>query len=115
MTKFVEHMELFSLANNGFKHVMLTDSNGTCAGFLSQMSVMRDNFERVGHCVSLDALKLEINTLLWNHKAVTLINELGMVCLGLEGIVCTEILLGYTAMINFTLENLPRGVGMKFT
>ena len=38
-----------------------------------------------------------------------------MVCLGLEGIVCTEILLGYTAMINFTLENLPRGVGMKFT
>ena len=66
---------------------------------------MRDNFERFGR---LDASKREINTLLWNHKAATLINEVGMMCLGCKGILCTEIFLGHTTMINSTLENSPK-------
>ena len=92
MTKFVEFMELLSQANKGFKHVMLTESKCTHTGCLWQTVVMRDNFERFGR---LDASKREINMLLWNHKAATLINEVGMMCLGCKGILCTERLLGH--------------------
>ena len=34
MTTLAKCMELLSLVKNGFKHLMLTDSNGTCTGCL---------------------------------------------------------------------------------
>ena len=87
---FVEFMKLLEKSHKGFKHTMLLDSNGNYTGYIWQTAIMSDNFNRYGHYISTDALKWDINTFLWNYVAIALINEIGKLCLGAEGIICSE-------------------------
>ena len=51
---------------------------------------MRDNFERFGGFVAVDAMKRGINNLDWPYMALTMYNELPMICVGCEGIIISE-------------------------
>ena len=85
---FVELMELVKKSNMRFEFTVLQDSSGKFTGCMWQTSMTIDNFERFGHCRSLDALKRKINVLLWNCIGVALINELSKSCMGCEEISC---------------------------
>ena len=69
---------------------------------------MRDNFERFGSMASIDSVKREINTYNWPYVAISMYNEMEQLCLGCEGIVCTERVEAYKALIKFCTDNSPK-------
>lgn len=101
---FKEYMDLLKKSNKGFLYELFHDTRGKCTGCVWQTSIMRDNFERFGGFIALDAMKREINSLLWPYMAITMYNELEMICLACEAIVITERKEAYKALINFVCD-----------
>ena len=66
---------------------------------------MRDNFERFGGYLSMDAMLMPINEMEWLYMSISMYNELNSVCVACEGIVCGERLEAYKAMIDFVIQN----------
>ncbi|GFH55396.1 hypothetical protein CTEN210_11872 [Chaetoceros tenuissimus] len=105
---FKEYMDLMvQKADGNFKYELLSDSNGVITGCVWQTATMRANFERYGSFISVDAMKRGINKWLWPYIAITMYNELDMVCVGCESIICTERIEAYESVINFCLDNSP--------
>jgi hypothetical protein len=85
-----EILEQMTLLNAGFKYQMFQGSNGKITGCIWQTAVMRDNFERFGNFVCVDSMKRELNTYAWPYMAISMYNEMDLVCVGCEGIMCSE-------------------------
>ena len=66
---------------------------------------MKDNFDRFGGFLSIDAMKRGINKLLWPYMSITMFNEINCVCVACEAIICSEREESYNAMIQFVLKN----------
>jgi hypothetical protein len=88
----------------GFDYRFAMDSDGTCNGVLWMTSTMRENFIKFGSYICLDAMKRELNTFLWHYFGTALINDVGMDCLGSEGILISEREDAYKFIINSTVE-----------
>ena len=101
-------MELLAGKNRGFAFQMLQDQDGKYLGCLWQTATMRDNFERFGSMISIDATKREINTFNWPYISICMYNEMEKLCIGCEGIVCSERVEAYKALIKFCTNNSPK-------
>ena len=66
---------------------------------------MRDNFERFGRFVDIDAMKRGTTDLICPYMAITMCNELNLICLGCEGIVMVERSEASKAMVFFVLDS----------
>ena len=73
---------------------------------------MRDNFERFGGFLSMDAMLCPINEIEWPYISISMYNELNSVCVACEGIVCGERVEAYKAMIDFFLITTQRELDM---
>ena len=102
---FVEYMQLIAENNRGFQYQFLQNNTGTITGCVWQISVMRDNFERFGGYICIDAMKRHINTLDWPYISVVMNNELNNVCVACEAILYSERIEGYKSIIQFILDN----------
>jgi hypothetical protein len=100
----VQFMEMTKKRCNGFDYRFAIDSDGTCNGVLWMTSTMRENFIKFGSYICLDAMKRELNTFLWHYFGTALINDVGMNCLGSEGILISEREDAYKFIINSTIE-----------
>ena len=105
---FVEYMEALRESNIGFDYQLLADTNGRCTGCIWQTSTMKDNFDRFGCFLNIDAMKRGINKLLWPYMSITMYNEINCVCVACEAIICSEREESYNAMIQFVLRNSKR-------
>ena len=108
MVTFTEYMEILREHNSGFRYVLLQDKSGKYTGCLWQTATMRDSFERFGGFISIDAMKRGINKFLWPYVAITMYNEMESICVGCEGIICTEREEAYRALIDFVLDSSPK-------
>ena len=99
-----ECLELLTLKDNDFVYEILKDENDEITGCLWMTSTMRMNFELYGGYVSVDAMKRDINTLLWPYMATSMWNELNQVCVGCEGIMLSEREEAYKAMLDFQVS-----------
>ena len=104
---FEEHLQILSENAKGFVYDIAYDSDGTINEAVWQTATMRDNFERFGGHVCLDAMKRGINKLLWPCLAVAMHNDLEQVCVGCEAIVCTERKEAYDFVVRFMCRNSP--------
>jgi len=102
---FAEYMQSLQDSNSGFDYQLLADSNGRYTGCIWQTSTMKDNFDRFGGFVSIDAMKRGINKLLWPYMSITMYNEINCVCVACEAIICSEREDAYNAMIQFVIKN----------
>ena len=59
---FFEYMQLMKQNNKGFQYQFLENNVGRITGCVWQTAVMRDNFERFGGYICIDAMKRHINT-----------------------------------------------------
>ena len=87
---FQEHMELLKQSNKDFFCQFFNDTTGKCTGCVYQTSTMRDNLEMFGVFAVLDAMKRELNSLLWPHVTIAMHDELSMICLGCKAIAASE-------------------------
>ena len=83
-------MELLTLKDKDFVYEILNDDMGEVTGCLWMTSTTRMNFELYGGYLSVDAMKRDINTLLWPYMATSMWNDLNEVCVGCEGILLSE-------------------------
>ena len=104
LNSFTEYMETMKLRDKEFQHQILADDNGEVTGCIWMTSTMRNNFELYGGFVCVDAMKRDLNTLLWPYVAVTMYNEMDSVCVGCEGIVLSEREEAYQAMLEFQVK-----------
>jgi len=104
---FTEFMRLMKKNHKGFEYRLLSNLKGEYTGCIWQTSVMRENFERFGGFISIDAMKRAINTNCWPYVSITMYNELERVCLGCEAILTSERNESYKAIIDFVLEYSP--------
>ena len=102
---FAEYIQSLQDSNSGFDYQLLADSNGRYTGCIWQTSTMKDNFDRFGGFVSIDAMKRGINKLLWPYMSITMYNEINCVCVACEAIICSEREEAYNAMIQFVIKN----------
>jgi hypothetical protein len=65
---------------------------------------MRENFIKFGSFLSLDSTKRTINMYLWHYFGTALINDVGMNCLGSEGIIISVRDDAYKFIIDKTVE-----------
>ena len=63
---FAEYMEALQDSNIGFDYQLLVDSNGRHIGCIWQTSTMKDNFDRFGGYLSIDAMR-EVLTNCYGH------------------------------------------------
>ena len=105
---FTEYMDTMKLRDKDFQFEILSDMNGEITGCIWMTSTMRNNFELFGSFVSVDAMKRDLNTLLWPYVAVTMYNEMDCVCVGCEGIVLSEREEAYKEMLNFQVTHSRR-------
>ena len=108
LVSFSSYMESLKAIDKDFCYQILADSDGEITGCLWMTSTMRHNFELFGSYISVDAMKRDINYLLWPYMAVTMLNEMGNVCVGCEGIMLSEREEAYEAMLNFQINNTRR-------
>ena len=101
---FKEYMQLLKQSNAGFNYELFHDASGKCTGCVWQTATMRDNFERFGGFIALDAMKRKLNTLLWPYIALTMYNEMNMICVACEGIFISERQEAYNAILNFVCQ-----------
>ena len=105
MITFKEYMLNLKDQNEGFAVTFLKSDKNRLTGCIWQTAIMRDNFERFGGYISMDAMMRPINDMKWPYVSISMFNELNSVCVGCEGIVCGERVEAYNAMLNFVLEN----------
>ena len=99
-----EYMEILTLKDSDFVYEILYDDNNEITGCLWMTSTMRMNFEMYGGYVSVDAMKRDINTLLWPYMATSMWNYLNQVCVGCEGILLSEREEAYKALLDFQVR-----------
>ena len=102
---FSEYIEALRDSNVGFDYQLLEDTNGRCTSCIWQISTMKDNFDRFGGFLSIDAMKRGINKLLWPYMSITMYNEINGVCVACDAIICSEREESYNAMIQSVLKN----------
>ena len=83
---FTDYMENLRKLDPEFAFEILNDSEGEVTGCFWMTSTMRKNFELFGSFICVDAMKRDINTLIWPYMATTMYNEMNSVCVGCEGI-----------------------------
>ena len=86
---FQENMELLKESNSGFRCVVFRDSLRKRTGCTWEIT-LRDNFDRFGGFVAVDAMKRRINELDWTYVDLATCNELQIVCVGCEEIIVTK-------------------------
>ena len=96
-----EYMEILKLKDKDFVYEILYNECGQITGCLWMTSTMRMNFELYGGYLSVDAMKRDLNTLLWPYMATSMWNDLNEVCVGCEAIMLSEREEAYEAMLNF--------------
>ena len=69
---------------------MFHDTTGTFTGFVLQTVTIRENFERFRGFAVLDAMKRELNYILWLYMEIVMHNELKIICLDCEEIFISE-------------------------
>ena len=99
-----DYMETLKLKDKDFVYEILRNPNGDITGCIWMTSTMRMNFELFGGYISVDAMKRELNTLLWPYMATSMWNELNQVCVGCEGIVLSEREEAYNALLDFQVS-----------
>ena len=99
-----EYMEVLKLKDKDFVYEILYDDYGEISGCLWMTSTMRMNFELYGGYVSVDAMKRDLNTLLWPYMATSMWNDLNEVCVGCEAIMLSEREEAYEAMLEFQVR-----------
>ena len=67
---FKEYMLSLEIQNEGFAVTFLRSSQGCITGCIWQTGFMRDNFERFGGFVSMDAMKRNLTSLDWPYKSI---------------------------------------------
>ena len=102
---FQEYMLNLESQNRGFAVSFLRSNQGRITGCIWQTAIMRDNFERFGGFVSMDAMKRNLTNLDWPYMSISMYNELNSVCLACEGIVCGERVEAYRAMVEFVIQH----------
>ena len=105
MVTFHEYMLSLELQNKGFSVTFLKSNQGRITGCIWQTAIMRDNFERFGGFISMDAMKRHLTDIDWPYMSISMHNELNSVCLACEGIVCGERVEAYNAMVQFVLRH----------
>ena len=105
MVTFKEYMLNLKAQNDGFTVTFLQSDKGRLTGCIWQTAIMRDNFERFGGYISMDAMMRPINDMKWPYVSISMFNELNSVCVACEGIVCGERVEAYNAMLQFVLDN----------
>ena len=108
LVSFSDYMASLKSKDKDFCYQLLANSDGQITGCLWMNSTMRHNFELFGSYISVDAMKRDINVLLWPYMAVTMLNELGNVCVGCEGIMLSEREEAYQAMLDFQTNHTRR-------
>ena len=101
---FKEHVELLKKINQGFRYELFHNIEVKFTGCVWQTATMRDNFERFGGFAALDAMKCELKYLLCPHVAITMNNELEIICLGCESIVFPERKEACKDLLNFDCD-----------
>ena len=104
LTTLQEYLQLLTLKDKDFVYEILNDEMGEITGCLWMTSTMRMNFELYGGYISVDAMKRDINTLLWPYMATSMWNDLNEVCVGCEGIILSEREEAYKAMLDFQVS-----------
>ena len=99
-----EYMEMLRLKDKDFVYEVLKNEYGKITGCLWMTSTMRMNFELYGGYLSVDAMKRDINTLLWPYMATSMWNDLNEVCVGCEAIMLSEREEAYMEMLNFQVS-----------
>lgn len=99
-----EYMEMLKMKDKDFIYDILYDTYGEITGCLWMTSTMRMNFELYGGYLSVDAMKRDLNTLLWPYMATSMWNELNQVCVGCEGILLSEREEAYKALLEFQVS-----------
>ena len=105
---FSDYMERLKVEDPDFTYEILSDNSGEITGCIWMTATMRKNFELFGGFICVDAMKRDINTLLWPYMATTMYNEMNCICVGCEGIVLSEREEAYEAMLNFQIDNSRR-------
>ena len=101
---FTDYMENLRKLDPEFAFEILNDSEGEVTGCFWMTSTMRKNFELFGSFICVDAMKRDINTLIWPYMATTMYNEMNSVCVGCEGIVIGEREEAYNSMLDFQVR-----------
>ena len=101
---FTDYMENLRKLDPEFAFEILNDSEGEVTGCFWMTSTMRKNFELFGGFICVDAMKRDINTLIWPYMATTMYNEMNSVCVGCEGIVIGEREEAYHSMLDFQVR-----------
>ena len=99
-----EYMEMLKMKDKDFIYEILYDGYGEMTGCLWMTSTMRMNFELYGGYIAVDAMKRDLNTLLWPYMATSMWNELNQVCVGCEGILFSEREEAYKALLEFQVS-----------
>ena len=101
------YLDLIKENAKGFEYELAVDDEGGLNGAVWQTATMRDNFERFGEYIASDSMFRTINSWNWPYMAISMYNELNMLCLGCEGFMCGERLDAYSFMTHFLIENTP--------
>ena len=73
---FQEYMLSLECQNEGFVVTNLRSNQGRITGCIWQTAIMRDNFERFGGFISMDAMKRNLTNLDWPYMSICMYNEL---------------------------------------
>ena len=101
------YLDLIRENAKGFAYELAVDDEGGLNGAVWQTATMRDNFERFGGYIASDSMFRTINSWNWPYMAISMYNDLNMLCLGCEGFMCGERLDAYSFMTQFLIANTP--------
>ena len=104
---FTNYLELIKQGAKGFAYKLATDDNGVMKAFVVQTAKMRADYERFGKYHCHEMMGRDITWLLWNYVSVSIYNEMNVLCLGCEGIMCWERKEAYQFVTDFLSRNSP--------
>ena len=76
------YLDLIRENAKGFAYELAVDDEGGLNGAVWQTATMRDNFERFGGYIASDSIFRTINSWNWPYMAISMYNDLNMLCLG---------------------------------
>ena len=111
MFSILQYLELISVRAKGFSYERIAvATNGTrkLLGLLWMTATMRRNYELYGTYLCLDMMKRAINKLAWPYTGIALYDEMGHICIALEGFVCGERYEMYLEKVRFLSRYAPK-------
>ena len=75
------YLDLIKENAKGFEYELAVDDEGGLNGAVCQTATMCDNFERFGGYIASDSIYRTINIWNWPCMAISMYNELNMLCL----------------------------------